>query len=351
VVHDHGYHPLTIARVTDETDDAKSYALEIPPELQSSYQYAAGQFLTFRVTIDDRTIYRSYSMSSAPETDAALAVTVKRVPGGAVSNWMIDKLEVGATVEASVPAGVFRLGDTDRDIVAFAAGSGITPIFSLIKAALTTSTRKVELFYANRDREATIFAAELDALVARHPDRLTAAHHLDVDSGFADAATIESFVEGAEGADCYVCGPAPFMDLVETVLLAGGVPPEQIHIERFTVSEPAALDPPDDAPDAALAPPSDGTEVTIELNGQTKSTRHRPGTTILQTARQLGMTPPYSCEAGNCATCMAKCVEGEVTMFNNTALFDDEVENGWILTCQSVPTTPTIHVIYGYEGD
>jgi ferredoxin len=124
-------------------------------------------------------------------------------------------------------------------------------------------------------------------------------------------------------------------------------PAEQIHIERFTVPEAepveTAIDPP--ATSAAAT-----TEVTIEIDGVVKSAAYRPGTTILQTARQLGFQPPFSCEAGNCATCMAKLVEGEVTMRVNDALFDDEVADGWILTCQSEPTTPAVHVIYGYEG-
>lgn len=345
--HDRSYHPLPVLAVTVETDDAKSIAFDIPAELSKSYRYRAGQFLTFRVTIEGTTIYRSYSMSTTPGIDDALAVTVKRVPGGAVSNWLNDAIDVGATIEASVPAGVFCLSETGRDLLTFAAGSGITPIYSLIKAALADTERSTELFYANRDRAATIFAAELDELAAANPDRLKVSHHLDVDSGFIDAATIAPYVERARNADCHVCGPGPFMDVVESALLAGGVPAEQIHIERFAVAEPADEAATDASPEGT--PTADGIVITIELNGQTKSTAHHPKTTVLQTARQLGMSPPFSCEAGNCATCMAKLVDGEVTMYNNTALFDDEVADGWILTCQSVPTTPTIHVIYGYE--
>jgi ferredoxin-NADP reductase len=346
--HDRGYHRLTVRAVTVETGEAKSFAFDISPELAASYAYKAGQFITFRIEIDGSTIYRSYSMSTTPGVDSSFAVTVKRVPGGAVSNWMIDALEPGATIDASVPTGVFCLGETERDLLTFAAGSGITPIYSLIKAALADPSRSAELFYANRDRAATIFAAELDELMSANPERLIVAHHHDADSGFIDATTIEPYVERARNADCYVCGPAPFMDVVEAALLAGGVPAEQIHIERFAVAEPADAGAADASP--AGVPSSDDIEVTIELNGATKSTQHHPGTTVLQVARQLGMSPPFSCEAGNCATCMAKLIDGEVKMFNNTALFDDEVADGWILTCQSVPTTPTIHVVYGYEG-
>jgi ferredoxin-NADP reductase len=338
-----------VKRVVPETADAASLVFEIPNELAASYRYQAGQFLTFRVTVDGQTVYRSYSMSSAPAVDGELAVTVKRVAGGRVSNWMVGELSPGDTIDASLPAGVFRLPDANRDVMGFAAGSGVTPVFSILKQALVTTDRTVRLLYANQDAESVIFAAELDRLAAEYGERLALEHHLDCDRGFVDAASVAPYLEAAKTSDCYICGPAPFMDLVEAALLDGGVPPGQIHIERFTVVE---LAPP---PGAAAPPPAGGTaaaaktEVTIEIDGQKKTSTHHPGTTILQTARSMGLKPPSSCEAGNCATCMAKLVDGEVKMHVNDALFDDEVADGWILTCQSVPTTPMVHVVYGYE--
>jgi ferredoxin-NADP reductase len=350
---DRGYHALRIRQVNRETADASSFVLEIPAELSAAYAYQPGQFLTFRVWINGYAIYRSYSMSSTPGIDEELAVTVKRVPQGAVSNWMNDSLVVGDEVEASAPAGVFQLTSTDRDVLAFAAGSGITPIFSILKSALRTTQRSVRLLYANRDAESVIFADELRKWETEHGERLQSTHHLDVDRGFADASVIEPYVEIAKQSESYVCGPGPFMDLVETTLLAGGVPAEQIHIERFTVDEhaaPVAVVDPVAAEEAAPVTESDPAQVTIELNGQTKTMAHPKGATILQTARQMGMSPPFSCESGSCATCMAMCTEGAVSMYVNDALFDDELAEGWILTCQSVPTSPTVHVIYGYEG-
>jgi ferredoxin-NADP reductase len=339
-----------ISKVVRETDDAVSLVLEIPDELRATYGYAAGQFLTFRVPVDGQTHYRSYSMSSAPETDAELAVTVKRVPGGVVSN-RLNELAAGDYLEASAPAGKFTLGKQQRDIVAFAAGSGITPIYSLIKSAMLTTSRPVRLLYANRDRESVIFGRELDELSAHRGDRLAVRHRYDVDDGFVDAAAIADYVDAARDADVYICGPGPFMDIVETALLDAGVPVDHLHIERFNVelradrevAESVASDDPA-ARDAAEI------LVTIEIDGKTETTKYHRGATILQTARQAGLKPPSSCEAGNCATCMAKCVEGTVTMRVNDALFEDEVADGWILTCQSEPTTPTVHVIYGYEG-
>jgi ferredoxin-NADP reductase len=347
--HDRGYHPLRVKRVVTETPDAKSFTFEIPSELEAAYKYEAGQFLTFRVSIDGQVRYRSYSMCSAPAVGDELAVTVKRVPDGAVSNWMNDALGEGDTIDSSVPAGAFKLGAEPRDVVAFAAGSGITPIFAILKTTLATSSRRVALLYANRDPDSVIFGRELRDLESSSAGRLVTTHHLDCEDGFVEAVNIEPFARGARDAAVFVCGPAPFMDLVESTLLAAGLPAERIHIERFTVAEPA-----DEVPQAATAAdtvpePIAQAEITIELEGKKATTTHHPGATILQTARQMGMTPPFSCESGNCATCMAKLIEGEVKMHVNDALFDDEVADGWILTCQSVPTTPTVHVVYGYE--
>src|SRR3954449_11474590 len=179
-VRDHGYHALRIARVVPETADAMSFVFDVPSELADRFAYEPGQFLTFRVHVGSETHLRCYSMSSAPAVDDELQVTVKRVPGGAVSNWMIDTLDPGATVEATYPAGVFCLGPGDADLVAFSGGSGITPVFSLIKTALTTTARRVRLLYANRDRDSVIFGRALDALAAQHPDRLEVVHRLDV---------------------------------------------------------------------------------------------------------------------------------------------------------------------------
>jgi ferredoxin-NADP reductase len=272
-------------------------------------------------------------MSSAPAVDDELRVTVKRVPGGVVSNWMLDALRAGDEVEVQAPAGFFRLTDGDGDVVLFAAGSGITPVFSLLKTVLATTDRRVRLLYANRDRDSVIFASELDALVDKYGDRLDVVHRLDVDHGYVDADTVAPLATG--DGEFYVCGPTPFMDVVEHALLAGGVDAGRLHIERFT--------PADDLVDAVATGPA---TVTIELGGKAGTTSHRAGTTILQTARELGMSPPFSCESGSCATCMARLVDGEVSMRVNNALLPDEVEEGWILTCQSVPTSPSVHVVY-----
>lgn len=344
-VRDHGFHTLRVASVVAETAEASSFVLDVPAELVPAYEYRAGQFVTFRVTVDGEQHLRSYSMSSAPAVDDVLQVTVKRVPGGIVSNWMIDTLGAGDAVEVTRPAGVFCLGDVGGDVVAFGAGSGVTPIFSIVKTALATTDRRVHLLYANRDRDSIIFGGELERLVEAHAGRLHVAHHLDVEAGFVDAAAVRAFVEHApdaadDGAEYFICGPPPFMDIVEGTLLADGVDPERIRIERFT--PPADAEPAD--PDAPV-----DAQITIELDGRTATAEHHPGTTILQMARQMGLSPPFSCESGSCATCMARVVEGAVSLRVNNALTPDEVSEGWALTCQAEPTTPTVHVVYGYD--
>jgi ferredoxin-NADP reductase len=341
---DHGFHPLRVRRIVAETADAASIVLDVPDALRAGFAYQAGQFCTFRVVVDGVAQHRCYSMSSTPGIDDELQVTVKRVPGGIVSNWLLDQLAPGDILETTFPAGVFRLGAGERELVAFAAGSGITPVFSLAKAALAGG-RPVRLLYANRDADSVIFAAALDELAARHGGRLEVVHHLDVERAFVDAGTVGAFLGGAPAADAgfYLCGPTPFMDVVEAALLAAGVDPARIHVERFT---PVDADAPVDLAVDVEAP----TKVTIELGGRTGTADHRSGTTILQTARQLGMAPPYSCEAGSCATCMARLVAGTARMHVNDALTDDEVADGWVLTCQAVPTSGTVHVTYDHGG-
>lgn len=345
VARDHGFHELRVARVVRETADAASFVLDVPADLRDAYAYDAGQFCTFRVAVDGAEHLRCYSMSSSPHVDADLQVTVKRVAGGVVSNWMIDSLAPGDAIDATRPAGVFRLGDRDSGgtVVGFAAGSGITPIFSIAKTVLATTSRPVRLLYANRDADSVIFAGALRDLVARFGGRLEVLHHLDVDAGFVDATTIERFLGGTSPGECFVCGPGPFMDVVEGSLLGAGVAEERIRIERFVAAAPV-----EPAEVAAAEAAAGATTVTIELDGRRAGVEHRPGTTILQTARQLGLSPPFSCESGSCATCMAKLVRGTASMFVNNALTDDEVAEGWVLTCQAVPTSPDVHVAYGF---
>jgi ferredoxin-NADP reductase len=345
VLRAHGYHKLRVKDVVRETHDASSFVLDVPDELRETFRYRPGQFCTFRVQVGADEQLRSYSMSSAPQVDDDLTVTVKRVAGGLVSNWFLDHLGVGDLVEVTKPAGVFCPQDADRPVMAFCGGSGITPVMSITKHMLTATGRSIRLLYANRDRASVIFEADLGALATRHPGRLDVRHHADADGGFLTADDVRAFAgAGAGEADCYICGPGPFMDLVEAALLEVGVAPARIFIERFLVEQ-------QEKEAAAVAPPGTGgadlpDEVTVILGGKKAVVKYQPGDTVLETARRGGLRPPFSCESGNCATCMAFLKEGNVTMRANNALTPEEVEEGWILTCQSLPSGATVTVEY-----
>jgi ferredoxin-NADP reductase len=329
------YNPLRVQRIIAETDDATSFVFDVPPTLRSAYRYRSGQFVTLRVIIDDEANLRSYSMSSAAGVDADLQVTVKRVPDGLVSNYLNDKIGAGDVLDVSTPTGGFVLDDSADDIVLFAGGSGVTPVFSIVKTALHTTTRNVRLLFANRDRASAIFGDALDALAS---DRLTVVHHQDVVEGFVTAEEVAAFASDA-AATYYVCGPAPFMEIVESSLLARGASPERIHIERFTPAEGEPIDEP-------VAAPTPAETVVITFGNRTETVTQRGRSTILQSARWAGLKAPSSCEAGHCATCMAHVVEGRVEMLNNEVLTEEEVADGWVLTCQSIPVTPVVKVVY-----
>jgi ferredoxin-NADP reductase len=348
VTRDHGFHPLRVRRVVQETRDAKSFVFEVPADLRDAFAYEAGQFCTFRVPLDDDELLRCYSMSSSPDTDDELMLTVKRVPGGRVSNWLLDAVSEGDELAVTLPTGVFTLRDHPTPIVAFAGGSGITPVISVLKSALATTDRQVRLLYANRDADAVIFGAALDALVAEHAPRLQVTHHLDVEAGFVHADLVRDFVGDDLDADFYLCGPTPFMDVIEDTLELAAVAPEQVFVERFANASVASrAEEPPATPREARSPEPVVTEtVTIVLGGKAHEVRYQAGETFLETARRAGLRAPFSCESGSCATCMARLEVGEAKMRVNNALLPDEVDEGWVLTCQGLPTSPTAKVVY-----
>ncbi|MFK7894558.1 MAG: 2Fe-2S iron-sulfur cluster-binding protein [Myxococcota bacterium] len=349
------FHPLTVARVIDETHDTRSFVLDIPANLQETFRYKAGQFCTFQAVIDGEQVGRCYSMSSSPDTDDALTVTVKRVDGGRMSNWMNDTLGAGDSVEVLRPAGLFVLRDATTPIVLFAGGSGITPILSLIKSALAKTERRLSLVYANKTPEDVILRGELERLRDESKGRLKVHHHIDADSGFLDAkACAEHIGEDADG-DFYVCGPGPFMNVVEAGLSLKGVDPNQLFIERFDVPGTLAGKVAEDAGDAAAAEGEpDGESVvpetlTLLLGKKQHEIPYSAGDTILEAARRAGIkNAPFSCERGSCATCMAKLTEGSASMRVNNALEPDEVEEGYVLTCQALPEGQSVVVDYNF---
>ncbi|WP_116377440.1 ferredoxin--NADP reductase [Mycobacterium sp. MFM001] len=328
----HAFHQATVTRIIKETADARTFVLE--PHDQP-FSYRAGQFCTFRVSVDGEQLYRSYSMSSAPETDAELMTTVKRVPGGKVSNWLIDNVSEGDELTMTRAAGTFCLTPTAAPLLAFAGGSGVTPILSLAKSALATTDRSVRVLCADRDRTSVIFDAVMDELAEHYPRRFSVVRHLDDEHGLIDAAAVSDFVGADAGADFYVCGPEGFMTVVRAALPGAG----RVFIEDFdatpAVKPPAPVD----------AAETDGT-VTIYLERKKVSVPRVAGETLLESARRAGLAPPFSCEQGNCGTCMARLTEGSATMRVNDALEEDEVADGYILTCQGVPDTANVTVRY-----
>lgn len=334
----HVFQRATVTRIVEETSDAYTFVLapHEPP-----FAYRAGQYSTFQVRVDGEELYRSYSMSSAPETDTELMTTVKRVPGGKVSNWLLDNVAEGDELTMTRAAGTFCLQESAAPLLAFSGGSGITPILSLAKGALATTDRTVRLLCADRERSAAIFDGALGELAARYPGRLSVRRHCDADDGLLDAAAVTAFVGADTGADCYVCGPAGFMDVVR----AAWPGPGRLFVEDFDVAiapaQPSAAAPADTQTKAEVS----GT-VTIHLGRQKASVPRVARETLLESARRAGLAPPFSCEAGNCGTCIAHISEGKATMLNNTALDDDEVADGYILTCQGVPEGGSITVHY-----
>jgi ferredoxin-NADP reductase len=334
---DHDYHPLTVVDVLDETEDTRSFVLDIPPTLRSTFTYQAGQFSTFRAEIAGQAVVRSYSMSSSPDVGEPFTTTVKRVPGGRMSNWMNQGLEAGSTIDVMRPTGLFVLRETDEAMVAFAGGSGITPVISLIKTALATTGRQILLVYANRSPESVIFRGELARLATAHPDRFSVHHHYDSECGLLVPAECAALTASCRTADFYLCGPAPYMDVVQAGLAYHSVCDDQVFIERFATPS---------APLPQAAPASITEVLIIRLQRRNHTIPYHAGDTVLEAARREGLRPPSSCESGNCASCMAHLDEGTVTMRANNALSTDEVESGWVLTCQSIPTSREAVVNY-----
>jgi 3-ketosteroid 9alpha-monooxygenase subunit B len=324
------YHQLRIAKIVQETPDARSFVLEVPDDLADRFRYRAGQFLTFRVPHDQGAFNRCYSLSSAPETDGRrLKVTVKRVTGGKGSNWFNDFLKEGGSLHVMPPAGRFVLKDSPAPLLLFGGGSGITPMMSLIKSSLKSGSRKIRLFYANRDKPSIIFDRELLELIAGHQGRLEVIHHLDAVQGLTKPEEIMAAMKGFETAEAYLCGPAPFMALVEHTLLGGGMSRDKVLVERFEASGNDAV-PVEPQEEGDVIP----SEITIHIENKVHKVPYQKGQTILEAARAAGLNPLSSCEEGFCASCAAKRIKGKVVLAKNDIYTADDLANDWILTCQ-----------------
>lgn len=325
---------LQIASRQAETADSCSFTLQVPAAQRARFAARPGQFLTLKVRCGEEPLLRCYSLSQRPEGNAALRITIKRVPGGRASNWLLDNLQVGDCIEALPPAGVFVPRSLDCDLLLLGAGSGITPLMAILQAALVEGNGRVCLFYASRDAASLIFAEELTELSARHPERLQLRIWLDAEQGAPNGPAIAAKIAGWPAAEAYICGPQPFMDAASSALSELGVEAARIHLERFGAAAPVAT--------------SGGkrSRLRVALDGRRHELDVLRGEVLLEAMEQAGLQPPSACRSGVCAACKCRVVEGSVSMRSNQVLSESEVRQGWVLACQAEPRSAELQVEY-----
>ncbi|MBP2478085.1 3-ketosteroid 9alpha-monooxygenase subunit B [Crossiella equi] len=321
------FHALRVAEVVRETPDAVSLVFEVPPGLRDTFTHEPGQFLTIRVPCGAR----SYSLCNGP--DEPPRVAVKRIPEGRASIWVCDTVVPGTVLDVLPPAGTFTPPSLAEDLALFAAGSGITPVLSIVKAVLARGSGDLFLFYANRDERSVIFAEELRALVAAHPGRLRVVHWLESVQGLPSAATLRPFLTGRR---TFLCGPAPFMAAVREAAPA----PDLLHTEVFR----SLTDDPFSAPAPAADP--DAAVVEVDLDGEQHTLPWPRGRKLLDVLLGHGLAAPYSCREGACSACACRLVDGKVTLAHNEVLDEDDLTDGIILACQALPAADTVRITY-----
>jgi 3-ketosteroid 9alpha-monooxygenase subunit B len=334
------YHDLRVTAVTPETPDCCSIELAVPTDLSDAFRYRAGQHLTVKLPWGEFDVTRCYSLSSCPDLGEPLRIAVKRVDGGRVSNWLNDELAPGDTLASSVPEGRFVLDPKTRastPLFLFAGGSGITPIISLLKSALHSTERSITLLYANRDRSSVIYGRELERLAEDHPERFEMHWHFDSDDGYIDPSRIRALLGHVDIAEFYVCGPEPFMNLIEKALDDAGVHPELVYFERFVSPiDPDRIEPVETVDLGSLPAPD---TFSLWLHGRSRTVPYVKGKTLLECARAAGLEPPHSCESGFCGSCMSAVKTGKVEMRTHESLCERDIARGVALLCQSVPAS------------
>lgn len=355
------FHSLPIAKVEKETRDAVAITFAVPDALREAFRHEPGQHLTLKADIGGNDVRRSYSICSAKD-DGVLRIAVKRAPGGVFSNWANESLKAGDSLEVMPPMGHFNVpldASARHHYVGFAAGSGITPLLSIVKSTLAAEPRShFTLFYGNRASGTVMFREELAALKDRWLDRFNLVHvlsreaqdiellHGRIDRARADAL-LDRWVPLAEVDAVFVCGPEGMMDAVTAALDARGYPATKVKVERFAASIPKHEHQPARVPPEGHAQ----TEVTVVIDGVRKSyTLDRTRENLLDAALANGIELPYSCKGGVCSTCRCRLVEGEVDMDVNFALEDYEVARGFVLACQSYPATDKVVVDFDQTG-
>lgn len=352
------FYPLTVTEVHRDTRDSVVLTLSVPDEHRDLFDFKQGQYLTFRTHIDDEEIRRSYSLCAAVQ-DPFPRVGIKKVPDGRFSSWANDTLEAGQILEAMPPMGSFfvPLDPSNRkQYLAFAGGSGITPVFGVIKTTLLAEPdSSFTLFYGNRASGSIMFREELEDLKNQHLGRFQLLHILEREqqdiemfNGILNREKcdqlLETWVDVADVDTAFICGPEVMMLQVAGALQAAGLDKRQIKFELFATQGPKGKR----KPSVARAPRIENAcEATIIVDGRGRTLELQKGTsTILVAGLDAGMELPYACKAGVCSTCRALLTEGEVEMDANFALEDYEVARGYVLTCQSYPVTDKIVVDY-----
>lgn len=341
------FHPLRVQAVERLTDDAAAITFAVPPELATTFAFAPGQSLTLRRGAERR----SYSICSAH--GAAPRVGVREVAGGAVSGWLVHDLKPGDTVEVQPPSGTFTPElDVPGHHVLIAAGSGITPMLSIASSLLADGKSTVTLLYGNRRSDTVMFADEVADLKDAHPDRMHVVHVLSREAqeielyhGRLDRARLAQLlpvtVEVAAVDHWWLCGPFAMVEDAIALLTDLGVERGRIHRELFWVG--------DERPAEAThveVESTDGASVTIVLDGRSSTLTLPAGSTVLDGAQRSRPDLPFACKGGVCGTCRAKVTDGTAAMRRNYALEPEEVEQGYVLTCQTVATSPSLTVDY-----
>lgn len=351
------FYPLKVAEIVPETAEANSIRFEVPPGLRDTFAFKAGQHLTLKAEIGGEEVRRNYSLCTAPDEQDWM-VTVKRIAGGIFSNWVGDILKPGDTLDVMPPHGSFTTNfdsGRQRHLVGIAGGSGITPVMSLLRTTLKFEPQSsFTLLYGNRDSGSIIFLEELARLKDRHLDRFELYHFLaeeageiELFNGMLDRERCDEAIEHLVGSlvdvdGWFICGPGPMMDAAESALVDRGVTRDRIHIERFTADRP---------PEslvremAELQTRAAGIVMSVTLDGRTRQVEFTESN-ILDSARKAGLPAPFACKAGVCATCRAKVTSGKVEMAARYGLTDEEIEDGYVLTCQSVPAGDGVAVDY-----
>lgn len=355
------FHPLKVSDVRIETEECVSIAFDIPDNLKKDYTFIQGQYVTLKIILNGEELRRSYSICSSPVSETEFRIASKKVLNGKVSSYLFDKLKKGDILEVMTPMGNFYSSlnpPQAKNYLLFAGGSGITPVFSILKTVLHSEPMsRLTLFYGNRDESSVIFKNQLELLAQRFPERLKLFYILEKPASpkeeiFTGILTeqkaellLKKYAEIKNIHEFFICGPLPMMNNVKAVLEKQGVDKELIHIEYFTtVLEDIAKAEKSEAPHAV---PTLNSRVTVILDGaETSFDLHSKGKTILDTCIDQDMDVPFACKGAVCCTCKAKLLEGKVDMDMNYALTTSEVTSGYILTCQSHPTTEKVVVSY-----